>query len=168
VFDYVLVFFAFCGQDNECVKTEKKGGLALALLTFEELRQLEQIATATAPLPVCERLMAFMDFRRWNRQRFTLHTGLDESTYSKLKHSQRKRLDMRTLIAICVGLRLPLPIVEDLLHRAGMAFSNSMEDQAYRYVVLVLNGAGLDICNAFLRKRGMTQLGTFAKDELVA
>jgi DNA-binding Xre family transcriptional regulator len=139
-----------------------------AVLTFEELMALEQIAAATAPLPVCERLMAFMDFRRWNRQRFTLHTGLDESTYSKLKHNQRKRLDMRTFIAICVGLRLPLPIVEDLLHKAGMAFSNSLEDQAYRYVILMFNGAGHDACNAFLRRHKIPQLGTFAKDELAA
>jgi len=134
-------------------------------ISFEELDDLEKIALETAVLPFCQRLAAFMEYRKWDPRRFTLHTGLDSALYSKLKGGKRKRPDMRTFIALCVGLRLPLHIVEDLLRSAGMAFTNSRVDRAYRYVVMMMNGAGIDECNDFLRLWGVPLLGSFSKEE---
>ena len=138
------------------------------ILTFEELADLEKIALETAVLPFHMRLEAFMTYRKWTSLRFTQYTSLDASLYSKLKSGRRKRPDMRTIIAICVGLRLPLHIVEDLLRSAGMAFTNSLEDRAYRYLIMVMNGATIDECNDFLRTQGVPLLGSFAKDELAS
>jgi hypothetical protein len=128
---------------------------------------LEQIALNTAALPFCQRLTAFMDYRNWNAQRFTKHTGLDATNFSKIKNDKRKRLDMRTAVAIFVGLRLPLPAVEDLLCSAGMALSNSKEDRAYRYVILVMHGAGIHECNELLVAHGVPPLGSISKDDQV-
>jgi len=109
------------------------------VLSFEELAELEKIALDTAVLPFGQRLAAFMDYRHWTPLRFTQYTNLDGALYSKLRSGRRKRPDMRTIIAICVGLRLPLHIVEDLLRSAGMAFSSSWEHRAYRYVIMMMN-----------------------------
>ncbi|MCL2107029.1 MAG: hypothetical protein FWH26_08255 [Oscillospiraceae bacterium] len=138
------------------------------VLSFEELAELEKIALDTAVLPFHKRLDAFMTFRKWTSLRFTQHTGLDASLYSKMKGGQRKRPDMRTLTAIFMGLRLPLHIAEDLLRSAGMAFTNSLEDRAYRYLFMMMNGATIDECNDFLSTQGVPLLGSFSKDELVS
>ena len=135
------------------------------VISFEELAKLEQIAMATAALPFGQRLLAFMDYRKWNPHRFTLRTNLDAVYYSRLKNGRRNKLDMRTAVAIFIGLRLPLPIAESLLQSAGMAFSRSKKDQAYRYLVMMMNGADIDECNAFLGQQGVPLLGSIARDE---
>lgn len=137
------------------------------ILSFDELAELEKIALDTAVLPFSQRLTAYMDYWRWTPLRFTLHTGLDGSLYSKMRSGRRKRPDMRTIIAICVGLRLPLHLVEDLLRSIGMAFSNSREDRAYRYLVMTMNGTTIDECNDFLLAQDVPLLGSFSKEELV-
>ena len=134
-------------------------------ISYEELVQLEKLTHDTVFLPLCQRMMAFMDFRNWNPLRFHLNTNLDMNTYSKLKNNHMKRPDMRTFIAICAGLRLPYHIIEDLLRSARMTFSYSKEDQAYRYVVLIMHGASIDECNTFLREQGVPLLGSIACDE---
>lgn len=136
-------------------------------ISFNELADLERIALDTAFYPFCQRVMSFVKYRKWYPEDFIENTGLDVNTYSKLKNGRVKRPDMRTLIAVFVGLRLPLPIVEDLLRSAGMAFTQSKSDRAYRYVILTMNGATIEECNAFLQEQGVPLLGSIAKDERI-
>jgi hypothetical protein len=134
-------------------------------LPLEELRQLEKIALDTAILPLCQRLMAFINFRKWNAVRFAYHTELDVSIYSRIKNGRLKKPSLRTILAIYIGLQLNYPLVENLLRSVGLAFSNSEEDYAYRYVVLEMHGCNIDEANIFLTARGVQLLGSISQDE---
>ena len=138
------------------------------ILSYEELTELEKIALETADLPLCQRIMAFVKFWKWYPTDFFLHTELDANTYSKLKNDRLKKPDTRTVVAMCVGLRLPFTIVEDLLQKAGMAFSNSQDDRAYRYIVMMMNGATIEECNKTLRSKGVALLGSIKDDYIYA
>ena len=137
------------------------------ILSFEELADLEKIAWDTAVLPFYQRLMAFMNYYNWNPQRFAKYTHLEGAYYSRLKSGLREKLDMRTAVAIFVGLRLPLHIVDSLLQSAGMAFSNSKTDRTYRYIIMMMNGADINECNEYLQKQGVPLLGSISKGELI-
>ena len=134
------------------------------VLSLDELAVFEKIAWDTAVLPFYLRLMAFMDYCNWNPQRFTKHTHLEGAYYSRLKSGQREKLDIRTAVAIFVGLRLPLHIVDSLLQSAGMAFSNSKADRTYRYIIMMMNGADINECNEYLQQEGVPLLGSISKD----
>ena len=129
------------------------------VLSFEELMQLERIASATVHLPICQRLTAFMDHRNWTSLRFMELAEMGDSTYSRIKNDQLKSLSLRTIIAICVGLRLPLHIVQSLLDSAGLAFGNSDAGRAYRYVIVEMHGCTIYEANIFLHGQGVPLLG---------
>ena len=140
-----------------------------AVLSFEELMQLERIASATAHLPICQRLTAFMDHRKWNTVRFAELTEFDGSTYSRIKNNHLKRPDLRTIIAICVGLPLPLHIVQNLLDSAGLSFGNSEEGRAYRYIITEMHGCTVYEANLFSAKsRGSAAWNPWPGRHLIA
>jgi hypothetical protein len=153
--------------NNERGKGRRENRVRRAL-SLNEVTELEKIALSTALLPFYQRLMALMDYLNWNPQRFTKYTHLDGANYSKLKGGQREKLDMRTAVAIFVGLRLPLHIAESLLQSAGMAFSNSKADRTYRYVIMMMNGADINECNEYLQQEGVPLLGSISKGERVS
>ena len=131
-----------------------------AVLSFDELMALEQLAAATTLLPICVRLMAFMDFRRWNAIIFVDLTELDVSTYSRIKNNRLKKSDLRTIVAIAVGLLLPIHIVESLLDSAGLTFGRTKQGLAYRYVLLEMRGCTIYEANLFLSRLGVPLLGS--------
>jgi DNA-binding Xre family transcriptional regulator len=127
--------------------------------SFEELMQLERIAHATAGRAIHDRLMAFIAFCKWNAVRFADHTELDISMFSRIKNGRMKRPELRTIIAICAGLRLPLHIIEELLHSAGLSLGNSKTGCAYRYVLSEMHGCTVYEANIFLHSQGVSLLG---------
>jgi len=136
-----------------------------AVLSFEEVMQLERIAASTAHLPISQRLTAFMDHRKWNTVRFAELTEFDGSTYSRIRNNRLPKLHLRLILAICVGLHLPLHIVQSLLECAGLSFGNSDTGRAYRYVIVEMHGCTVYEANVFLQSQGVPLLGTLGLEE---
>lgn len=58
-------------------------------------------------------------------------------------------------------MSLDLPEMEKVLRLGGMTFQDgNREQEAYKYLFTAFYGKGIDECNAFLKKVGVTLLGT--------
>jgi hypothetical protein len=59
---------------------------------------------------------------------------------------------------------LPYPIAEDLLRSAGLTFSSSQTDRAYRFLLLEMRGASVEECNEILIPLKLPLLGSVEQD----
>ena len=120
---------------NKAVEFEKQ---------FKHSREHHQTAN--------ERLLAYMDEKKWQKYHFMQYTHLDEMHYSRIKKPDYK-FKKPALISIGVGLGLYLTDMEEILDLAGQSFSpTDICDQAYKYLFTAFQGKDIDECNEFLKQ----------------
>ncbi len=77
---------------------------------------------------------------------------INEDTIRKYRNgSNKSKPNIQTVIALCVGLQLPLPLSFDLVHKAGYTFTGEPNDIAYLTVLSTMTGCSIYDCNALLR-----------------
>jgi len=104
-----------------------------------------------------------MQTQKWNSNIFTRNTLLGEPVYSRIKSGQLLRPDVRTVVAVCVGLDLDTVLAMELLSSAGHVLTDSHEHHAYFYIIHSCRGESIHERNEFLKKVGVTPLGTKAR-----
>jgi hypothetical protein len=107
-----------------------------------------------------QRAYEIMQTKKWNSAIFCDKTQLNEVVYSRAKNNHESLPDIRTCITICAGLDLDIELTNRLLALAGHALSNSVEHQAYGFIITSFAGKNLDERNAFLKLIGVTTLGS--------
>ena len=107
-----------------------------------------------------ERAYSIMQKKKWNTAIFCEKTQLNEMTYSRAKNNFNSNPDVRTVISICAGLDLDLPLTTELLGLAGHTLSNTREHQAYGYVISVMKGRTIHERNQFLESVQVPLLGS--------
>lgn len=98
--------------------------------------------------------------RKWNRAIFKDRTLLDDSTYTRIMKMDDRKWKFETIIAICVGLKLPLKTTETLLEVSGYSFGVSEDYQIYKFLFTEFRGWSIDECNIFLKSMGLSLLGS--------
>ena len=84
---------------------------------------------------------------------------ISEDTIRKYRNgSTKSKPNIRTVVALCVGLRLPLPFSLDLVHKAGHTFAGKPNDIAYLTILSTMTGCSIYDCNAILRNAGVPPL----------
>ena len=84
---------------------------------------------------------------------------INEDTIRKYRNgSNKSKPNIQTVVALCVGLQLPLPFSLDLVHKAGYAFTGEPSDIAYLTILSTMTGCSIYDCNALLRKSGIPPL----------
>jgi hypothetical protein len=100
-----------------------------------------------------------MQARKWNSAIFKEKTLLNESIYSRIKNGQLAKPDIRTVMAICVGLDLDYFRATELLASAGHVLTSTEEDEAYYYILNNCRGEPIKKRNEFLTSVGILALG---------
>lgn len=84
---------------------------------------------------------------------------INEDTIRKYRNgSNKSKPNLQTVVALCVGLQLPLPFSLDLVHKAGHTFTGEPNDMAYLTVLSTMTGCSIYDCNALLRDAGVPPL----------
>ncbi|MDR1538127.1 MAG: hypothetical protein LBU32_09065 [Clostridiales bacterium] len=107
-----------------------------------------------------QRAYEIMEMKHWNSSVFCERTQLNEITYSRAKNNNESLPDVRTVIAMCAGLDLDMPLTTELLSLAGHTLSNSREHQALGFVITGFKGKGIYERNAFLESLDLQPLGS--------
>lgn len=85
-------------------------------------------------LTFTEALLKHMDTRGLRDPEVYHRANLDRKLFNKIVNNKGYQPNRRTAMAICVGLQLDLEAAEELLRKAGFAFSDaSIADLVYRY-----------------------------------
>ena len=84
---------------------------------------------------------------------------INEDTIRKYRNgSNKSKPTIQTVVALCVGLRLPLPFSLELVHKAGHNFTGEPSDIAYLTILSTMTGCRIYDCNALLRSTGVPPL----------
>lgn len=77
-------------------------------------------------------------------------TGLSEKTIQRMRNEIDYRPDIRTVVAVCIGLNLYPKFSNLLLQLAGIFPRNTDEDRAYMFLINHYYDATVEECNDFL------------------
>ena len=107
-----------------------------------------------------QRAYEIMEANHWNSAIFRERTQLNEKTYRRAKSNYHSIPDIRTVIAICAGLDLDIFLTNELLGLAGHTLNNSLEHQAYGFVITGFHGKTIHERNEFLWALNIMPLGS--------
>ena len=85
-------------------------------------------------------------------------TGLSEKTIQRMRNEIDYRPDIRTVVAVCIGLNLYPKFSNLLLQLAGIFPRNTDEDRAYMFLVNHYYDATVEECNDLLRRLNIKPL----------
>ena len=84
---------------------------------------------------------------------------INEDTIRKYRNgSNKSKPNIQTVVALCVGLQLPLPFSLDLVHKAGYTFTGELNNIAYLTILATMTGCSIYNCNKLLRNAGVPPL----------
>lgn len=72
--------------------------------------------------------------------------------------SSRSKPTIQTVVALCVGLKLPIPFSFDLIHKAGYIFTGEQSDIAYQTILCTMTRCSIYDCNKMLHSMGVPPL----------
>lgn len=109
-----------------------------------------------------EALQFVMKFLNVSGAKLSNMTGISTSTISKMLHEDKYNTPMheeKTIVTICLALRVPPMISEELLRLAGCPLSKSNElHRAYLILLNFFYLDGLKVCNNFLIARKLPRI----------
>lgn len=85
-------------------------------------------------------------------------TGLSEKTIQRMRNEINYKPDIRTVVAVCIGLNLYPKFSNLLLQLAGIFPRNTDEDRAYMFLINHYYDATVEECNDFLRRLNIKPL----------
>lgn len=96
--------------------------------------------------------------RNWTTQKFKDKTLLSDNELSRIRRTP-PQTSKRTMMAVCIGMELPLDISLELMQSVGIVLVNeNHEDSIYKYI-LSCNIGNIDEVNDFLIDNGLKPLG---------
>lgn len=107
----------------------------------------------------CEMLAPYLDEFE-NGGEFERITGIRRSKLKQIRDGVLISPEVRTVIAICVGLNLDTLQTMELLRSAGHILLNTREHWAYKYIIACCDKMSLEQRNAILIALGIPPLGS--------
>jgi len=107
----------------------------------------------------CEMLAPYLDEFE-NGGDFERITGIRRSKLKQIRDGVLISPEVRTVIAICVGLNLDTAKAMELLRSAGHILLNTREHWAYKYIIACCDKMSLEQRNAILIALGIPPLGS--------
>lgn len=129
--------------------------------TTEFKTYVEQTATIMDELPgkFGATLAYHMDKLWLTNEALANRCLVNEDTIRKYRNgSNKSKPNIQTVVALCVGLQLPLPFSLDLVHKAGYTFAGEPSDIAYLTILATMTGCNIYDCNTLLRNTGVPPL----------
>ena len=128
---------------------------------FAETHKRKETNSKTAN----ELLWGYMVDDKWNTSIFQDRTLLSPMDYTRIQKPDH-RFKLPAYMAMAVGLGLSLSEFQFVIKQAGLSLiDGDKQDDAYTFVLSVLQGRPIDECNDFLETIGLPALGTHSRDE---
>jgi len=133
------------------------------ILTYDENEEIELVKRLGDPMTtLCQCLWYLMENRKWNYpETFNDRTGLHKNYHGKIKNNKYNNMGTEVLMAICVGLRLTLRIVEKIFNKSDNKLNYYQNpDKTYIRILEIMPGLSLQDFNSVLRQAGIKELGS--------
>lgn len=115
---------------------------------------------------LCNCLSFLMINRGWEcPEDFNDKTELHKNYYGKIKNNNSNNMGTQTLMAICIGLKLPLRITEKLFEKSNNKLNYyANPDKTYIHIMESMPGLSLMDFNSILEKLNIQKLETKSKE----
>lgn len=130
----------------------------------DELRKM----MADSNITLCQCLWYLMQNRGWKYPRtFNEETHLLPAYYKRIEKDTYNNMGTAVLMAICVGLKLRLRLIEELFDKKSdnKLRDNREPDRTYIRILEELQRISIQDFNSILQARGLTTLGSKGKDD---
>ena len=133
------------------------------ILAYDENEEIELTKQLGDPnTTLCQCLWLMMKNRKWNYpETFNEKTGLHKNYHGKIKNDSYNNMGTDVLMAICVGLRLNLRIIEKIFNKSANKLNYYQEpDKTYIRILENMPGISMQDFNSILAKSGIKELGS--------
>ena len=114
---------------------------------------------ATLPMVFSSSLVKLMDWKGMTVEELAEKSKLSEKTIQRLRNQADYQVNMKTVIAVCIGLQLHPILSEHLIESAGLTFRYVSQEQIlYRFFITGYYTHSIDECNAMLEEKGFKRL----------
>jgi len=141
------------GDDFDPEKVDKKTKMLMEMMDSFFKEPHDSFSSA---------LKFIMEFLNVSGAKLSSMTGINTSTISKMLHEDKyntPRHEEKTIVVICLALKVPPMISEELLRLAGCPLSKSNElHRAYLILLNFFYLDGLKVCNNFLITRKLPRI----------
>ena len=118
---------------------------------------------------LCQCLWFLFEQRGWHYPKtFCDETLLHVNYYGRIKNNKYNNMTTPVLMAICVGLKLRLRLIEEIFdQKSDNKLRDSREpDRTYMCILEELPRISIDDFNGILASRGLKELGTTMRDDM--
>ena len=133
------------------------------ILTYDENEEIELVRRLGDPTTtLCQCLWYLMENRNWQYpETFNDRTGLHKNYHGKIKNDKYNNMGTAVLMAICVGLRLNLRVVEKIFDKSDNKLNYYQDpDKTYIRILENMPGISLQDFNSVLKVAGIKELGS--------
>ena len=128
---------------------------------FSEIHNRQAANSKTAN----EMLWSYMQDAKWNTSIFQDRTLLSPMDYTRVQKPNHI-FKMPAYVAMAVGLGLSLQEFQTVIKQAGLCLKEGDKtDDAYSFLLSVMQGQSVDECNDFLENVDVPRLGTHTREE---
>ncbi|MCD7716051.1 MAG: hypothetical protein LUI39_06340 [Lachnospiraceae bacterium] len=164
----ILLFNPRAQANLENLKVEDSYKAAYASIpAYDEDEECELLGMLGNPgKSLCDCLWFLMERHHWTApSTFAEHTGLHPNYHGKIKNNQFNKVGTDNLMAICVGLRLRLRIIEKIFEKSANTLDAYHEPtKTYVNILERFPGISLNDFNGMLAAAKLTELGTKEKN----
>lgn len=130
----------------------------------EEIELMKKLGDPMASL--CDCLWFLMENRKWNYpEQFNEKTELHKNYHGKIKNNNCNNMKTNTLMAICVGLKITLRIVEQLFQKSDNKLNYYIDpDMTYIHILELFPGISLVEFNDMLEIKNLPRLETKSRN----
>ena len=103
-------------------------------------------------------LVAHMKRKHVTSEALSEASSISVRQLARLRNGQYREIPLPTVIALCVGLKLHPLLSDDLLKKAGIRLTDSVEHAGYRILLLCMADRSIYECDRFLSELGIPPL----------
>ena len=130
---------------------------------LEQIKNAKRRSEAMRRYPgsFAETLVALQKERKLSKKQLAVRSLVGEKNIQRLRNDEEYPTSVQTVLALCVGLKLPLPEAEMFLGKTDFKL-NSMKNEGYVYQCVLAACAENSIyeINEMLKENGITPLGS--------
>ena len=105
------------------------------------------------------KLVAHMDRLGLTNEKLAERALTSARTIQRMRTDEGYGKSHKNVVALCIGLNLNPVLSDDLLSKAGIAFQNTQEHIAYRFVLATHYDSSIIECNRLLEEAGLAPIG---------
>lgn len=147
-------------QDYDIERAYQGAATDLTSEFEDELHITKIISDPEKSLCIC--IAEIMEYRGWKYPKtFTENTHLYDDLFGRIKKDEKNTMEKETLLAICVGLKLKVFHVEELMKKRGIVFNRYIIPD-YVYIKIFERFPGISIIdfNGMLEAKNIKPLGS--------